>query len=216
MDWLKDKFFGNQAEKKGDKPVSTQPQLITRLLLLAMAGILLLGVGRIFSNAPNNQKTTQNVFNVNNSQKLSAVQKKIKKESTGSIESYETYASQSLENILDQMQGVSDASVMITFSSTEKAIYQNNIQTQDNQTVESDQKGGTRQVNERDQNTQVVMVEKNGSKEPVVIGKQQPTVRGVIVVVRGADQPATRAEIMDAVATVLDIPNYKVKVLPKE
>lgn len=132
-----------------------------------------------------------------------------------SIEKYESYVNQNLKNILEQIQGVSDVSVMVTFASTEKKIYQNNVKTQDNQTSETDQKGGKREVNQRNEDSEVVMIDQNGNKVPVVIGKEQPTVRGVIVVAKGADQPTTKVQVMEAVSTVLDIPTYKVKVLEK-
>ncbi|GAY75183.1 hypothetical protein NBRC111894_737 [Sporolactobacillus inulinus] len=59
------------------------------------------------------------------------------------------------------------------------------------------------------------MIDQDGNKVPVVIGNEQPTVRGVIVVARGADQSSTKVAIMDAVSTVLDLPSYKVTVLEK-
>ncbi|MFT8317441.1 MAG: stage III sporulation protein AG [Sporolactobacillus sp.] len=216
MDRLKKWFMGEETEKENKKPISQSHRLMTRLLLLAAVGVLLLSIGKIFPNAsPHEKAKSQSTFNTNDAKTLSDVKAKISSNSGTSIAKYESYASQSLKNILDQMQGVSDVSVMITFSSTEKKIYQNNVKTQENETLENDQKGGTRQVNERDQDSEVVMVDKDGVKEPVIVGKEQPDVRGVIVVAQGAEQPAIRAEIMEAVATVLNIPDYKVKVLQK-
>ncbi|MFT8364216.1 MAG: stage III sporulation protein AG [Sporolactobacillus sp.] len=217
IEWLRKVVMHNQSDKSPEKPASGQRLLMRRLLILALAGISLLVIGKLFTHSSETDKTAQNVLQVNESKQLSAVKTKITHQpAASSIEDYQASASKNLEAVLDQMAGVSGATVLITFASTEKAIFQDNTHTQDNQTIENDQKGGTRQVNERDQDSQVVMVEKDGSKQPVVIGKQQPTVRGAIVVARGVNQPAIRAEIMEAVATVLDIPDYKVKVLPKE
>jgi stage III sporulation protein AG len=176
----------------------------------------LLAANHFFSGSQNAQKsTTQQVFSNKDSKDLSEIKSGAAQSSMTSIEKYESYVNQNLKDILEQIRGVSDVSVMVTFASTEKKIYQNNTKTQDNQTSETDQKGGKREVNERNEDTEVVMIDQNGNKVPVVIGKEQPTVRGVIVVARGSDQPTTKVQIMDAVATVLDIPTYKVKVLEK-
>ncbi|RYL87865.1 stage III sporulation protein AG [Sporolactobacillus sp. THM19-2] len=179
-----------------------------------MVGVALLLGNRLMS-APEDtgQDNSRQVFSSQDAGKLSEIKTGGKKEVP--MAEYESYMNQNLKNILEQIKDVSEVSVMVSFSSTEKNIYQNNIKTQENQTVENDQKGGTRHVDEQNEDSQVVMIDNNGSKEPVVIGKEQPAVRGVIVVARGADRPSVRAEIMEAVATVLDIPTYKVKVLQK-
>ncbi|MFT8871090.1 MAG: stage III sporulation protein AG [Sporolactobacillus sp.] len=213
IDWIKTWLGIGQAEARGRPPVKQSRHYVRRLLVLALCGILLLVFSRVVAPAAAPQKQNEAAFNQKDAKVLSDVKSKIS--SSSSAEYDENYVGQNLKNILDQMDGVSDVSVMITFSSTVKNIYQNNIKTQDNETVEKDEKGGTRRINARDQDSEVVMVDKNGIKEPVVIGKEQPSVRGVIVAARGAEQPATRAAIMEAVATVLDIPEYKVKVLQK-
>ncbi|MET1247810.1 stage III sporulation protein AG [Sporolactobacillus sp. STCC-11] len=207
-------FFGSR-DKEG-KPIKSTKGTLAKLVTLALIGMVLLAANHFFSGSQDAQKpTVQQAFSNKDSKDLSEIKSGAAQSSMTSIEKYESYVNQNLKNILEQIRGVSDVSVMVTFASTEKKIYQNNTKTQDNQSNETDQKGGKREVNERNEDTEVVMIDQNGSKVPVVIGKEQPTVRGVIVVARGADQPTTKVQIMDAVATVLDIPTYKVKVLEK-
>ncbi|RYM06020.1 stage III sporulation protein AG [Sporolactobacillus sp. THM7-7] len=214
MDWIR-RWFGDDR-KKTDKPVKNQKATIRKLLVLALVGVALLAGSRMLSGESENEKAdSRSVFSSKDARDLSEIKSNMSKDGFTFMDQYETYINQNLKNILEQIQGVSDVSVMVTFSSSGKKIYQNNVKTQDNQTVESDQKGGKREITERNEDSQVVMIDKEGSKEPVVIGEEQPTVRGVIVVASGADQPAVQVQIMEAVATVLDIPTYKVKVLQK-
>ncbi|WP_239984850.1 stage III sporulation protein AG [Sporolactobacillus pectinivorans] len=214
IDFIK-KILKQVTGEKGE-PVKKQKAAVIRLVVLAMIGVaLLLGNRMLAAPQTVNQAGSSPAFSSTDAKKLSEINSDVGSSSATSISKYEDYVNQSLKNILEQIQGVSEVSVMTTFSSTEKSIYQNDVKTQDNQTVESDPKGGKRQINQRSQDSQVVMIDKNGVKEPVVIGKEQPTVRGVIVVANGADQPAIRAEIMQAVSTVMDIPTYQVKVLQK-
>lgn len=198
------------------KPVKNTKGAFIKLTMLALVGMALLAANHYFSGSQTSQKhEVKQAFSTKESKTLSNIKTSSQQGSMTSIEKYETYVNQNLKNILEQIRGVSNVSVMVNFSSTEKKIYQNNIKTQDNQTSETDQKGGKRVVSQRDEDTEVVMIDQNGSKIPVVIGKEQPTVRGVIVVAQGAQQPTVKVQIMDAVATVLDIPSYKVKVLEK-
>ncbi|MCI1882465.1 MAG: stage III sporulation protein AG [Sporolactobacillus sp.] len=201
-----------------DGPPGKNRKALLRLLVLAIIGITLLVGHRALTDPTGDQKKENGssaVFNSSDAQKLSNINAEIGKSSPTSVGKYETYLNQNLKNILEQIQGVSDVSVMATVDSTGKKIYQNNVKSQDDQTEETDRNGGSRRVNQRSEDSQVVMVDNNGQKEPVVIGEEQPAVRGVLIVARGIEAPAVRAEIMEAVAAVLDIPNYKVKVLLK-
>ncbi|WP_010631975.1 stage III sporulation protein AG [Sporolactobacillus vineae] len=210
------RFLRRILERNGTTPTKRKA-LFLRLAVLMMLGIALLIGNRLFASPPAGSSSGKVVqtFSSTDAKKLSQINTDSGKAPSASLAAYESYVNQNLKNILEQIEGVSNVSVMVTFSSTEKSIYQNDVKTQDNQTVESDQKGGTRRINQRNQETQVVMIDKNGTKEPVMIGKEQPAVRGCIVVAAGASQPAIRAEIMDAVSTVLAIPDYQVKVLQK-
>lgn len=202
---------GDKGGKSSGKPRLT----IFRMMILAAIGLALLLGGRLFSDGAPAEEDSRQVFSGRDAKDLSDIKSESDSTTLSSIEQQETYMNQNLKSILEQIQGVTDVSVMVTLSSTEKKIYQNNVSKQDNRTVEEDQKGGTREMNERQEDSQVVMVEKEGNKEPVVIGEEQPSVRGVIVVAAGAEQPVVQVRIMEAVATVLDIPTYKVKVLQK-
>ncbi|MCO7176592.1 stage III sporulation protein AG [Sporolactobacillus kofuensis] len=206
--------FG-ERDKDG-QPVKNKKGTLFKLVALVLIGVVLLAGNRFFASSAQTQKPAdQQAFSNHDSKDLSEIKSDIGKQSMTSIEKNESYVNQNLKNILEQIRGVSDVSVMVTFASTEKNIYQNNVKTQDNQTSETDQKGGKREVVERNEDSEVVLIDKDGNKVPVVIGKEQPTVRGVIVVARGAEQSTTKVQIMEAVSTVLDIPTYKVKVLEK-
>ncbi|WKB36994.1 stage III sporulation protein AG [Terrilactibacillus sp. S3-3] len=186
------------------------------LILLAMIGAALMLTGQFITHKQSKSPSADTqVFGRQTSEKLSEVKSKVNKSSFSSIDEYEAYYDQNLKDILEQISGVSHVSVMVTLSSSEKSIYQDNVKTQNNQTNETDKNGGKREVNEKSQDNEVVMVGEGDNKKPVVVGKEQPEVRGVLVVADGADNPTLQSWIMEAVSTVLDIPTYKVKVLPK-
>lgn len=220
MRWIKpmlQMIFGNQDhDGKFTKNTKNTKNTFVKLVMLALVGMALLTANHFFSGKPSSAtQESKTVFSSKDSKDLSEIKAGSSQNASTTIEKYESYVNQNLKNILEQIRGVSNVSVMVTFASTEKNIYQNNTKTQDNQTSETDRNGGKREVNERNEDTEVVMIDRDGNKAPVVIGKEQPTVRGVIVVAQGAAEPTIKVQIMNAVATVLDIPTYKVEVLDK-
>lgn len=215
LEWLKNLFFetdGPETKKKQKGKKSS----MTTLILLAMIGAALMLAGQFITHKQSKAPASDTqVFSQKDTAKLSEVKSKVSKSSFSSIDEYEAYYDQNLKDILEQISGVSHVSVMVTFASSEKSIYQDNVKTQNNQTNETDKNGGKREVNEKSQDNEVVMVGEGDNKKPVVVGKEQPEVRGVLVVADGAENPSRQLWIMEAVSTVLDIPTYKVKVLPK-
>ncbi len=106
--------------------------------------------------------------------------------------------------ILSQIEGVGDASVMITyFSSAEKALA---YETKLDRRAETANGFGGESSDEK-----AVM----SDGEPVVIQEIYPEVKGVVVIAQGAKNPTVREAICEAVATSLGIALHKICVLPK-
>ena len=104
-----------------------------------------------------------------------------------------------LKNILSGVAGVSDVSVMITVSDSGISIYEKNKE------------------NKKDELKSELSLKPQGSgtSEPVLVRKNLPTVLGVIVTAKGADNPKTNGQILSAVKAVLDVNAHRISVLPK-
>ncbi|UOF90116.1 stage III sporulation protein AG [Fodinisporobacter ferrooxydans] len=130
--------------------------------------------------------------------------------------SYEETYNKQLETMLNQLPGVSDAQVMVTIDSTADVIYAQNLQSTKQTTNESDKTGVQRTVTQSNQNGQLVIVHQNGNDVPVVEKKVMPKIRGVLVEAKGAESARVQEEIKNAIQGALDIPIYKISVLPKK
>lgn len=97
-----------------------------------------------------------------------------------------------LEEIISEIQGVGTVNVMVTVEGTEELVY-----VQD--TSDSDSK----------HDTETVVV---GSKEALLKATNYPKIKGVLVVCAGGGKPLIKEKVVNAVATVLDIPTAKVYV----
>lgn len=108
-----------------------------------------------------------------------------------------------LEIILSQISGISDVSIVLTYSKDAKQniVYNTKEEiTQDEKNVEKT----------------VAYNEENGKKSAIVESVELPKVEGAIVVARGADSVDIRSKVANAIANVLDVPVYKVQVFEKE
>lgn len=123
---------------------------------------------------------------------------------------YSVYLEQKLKNILEKLKGVGEVNVMITLEDTVEKLPATNTQVTKEVTKEIDAEGGTREVNREDTNIQ--MVSSTNDNALVVLKEVNPTVRGVIVVADGADDPIVLERVYEAVKTVLGISGNKVQV----
>ncbi|ADL08071.1 stage III sporulation protein AG [Thermosediminibacter oceani] len=119
-----------------------------------------------------------------------------------------------LEQILAQVEGVGRVKVMLTLE-TENQV-EPAFNTVDNKRVteENDSEGGTRTITEVQVNKQVVLLNKGGEDEPLLVKKMMPAIKGVLIVADGGESSETVERITQATSTLLGVPVYKIKVLP--
>ena len=127
-----------------------------------------------------------------------------KREQVSAGVSQELSQEEKLKNILSQIDGVGDVSVMITYyASSEKALA---YETKTDKKAQTSKGYGGESSDEK-----AVM----SDGEPVVVQEIYPEVKGVVVIAEGAESPAVCADISGAVSTSLGIAVHKICVLPK-
>lgn len=114
-----------------------------------------------------------------------------------------------LKIILEKFKDVGEVDVMITFEDSVEKIPASNITRTTESTKETDSEGGVREINREDTNTQIV----NSQGGSVITMKEiNPTIKGVIVVAEGAEDPLVLEILYEAVKTVLGINGNRVQV----
>lgn len=114
-----------------------------------------------------------------------------------------------LKRILEKFKGVGEVDVMITFEDSTEKIPASNITRTSESTRETDSEGGIREINREDTNTQIV----NSQSGSIITMKEiNPTIKGVIVVAEGAEDPLVLETLYEAVKTVLGINGNRVQV----
>jgi stage III sporulation protein AG len=120
-----------------------------------------------------------------------------------------------LELTLSTVRGAGKVCVQVALrSGPETELAANNVSTT-RQTQETDATGTSRQTSEHTQDYRPVMSRTAGGLEaPVVTAVRPPAIEGVLVVAEGALDSRVRAELTRAVATLLQLPVYRIRVLP--
>lgn len=122
-----------------------------------------------------------------------------------------------LEGVLEAVDGAGKVRVAITLESGSalEMAQDNNVSTRT--TEERDNAGGTRVTTERTEDNKLVILRAAGGgqgDEPVVTRLLQPRIAGVLVVAEGARDPRVKERLSRAVQIALNIPAYRVEVLP--
>ena len=129
---------------------------------------------------------------------VASVDKKADVHPTAAVTSVEDEEKR-LANILSQIDGAGEVSVMITYySSSEKNIaYETKVSSREK---------------EESEDKKAVMTD----GEPMVVKEVYPKVRGVIVTADGGGNSAVRSAISEAVTASLDVPAHRICIFKKE
>ena len=142
------------------------------LVLLLILGILMIFFGGYFSEK-RRKEVSENVGSFSYSE-------------------YEKDIEERISEIVSEIGGISEVSVMVTLESTSSYLYAENS---------------------NDENSEYVTVrDKDGNESGVIISENAPGIRGVAVVCSGGDVPEKRLEIIRLVCALLGIPQNRVYV----
>jgi stage III sporulation protein AG len=191
---LKGWFEKITNDKNGKKTLSN-------LLILFLTGILILITVNFFTGNSNQNNSDKN-------QNLSPDLKSV------SINDYESQVQEKLKETLEQVEGVGNVQVMVTFECGEEQVPALNITDSTNTTEERDTEGGTRSNTQNNNGTTVVTTSDGSKSEPLIVKTYKPKVTGVCVVAEGADNKLTELRISKAVMNLFNITEDKVNVYP--
>lgn len=117
-----------------------------------------------------------------------------------------------LTDVITNISGVGQSTVMVTLESGTEYVYANEERKNTDKTTEgySDDQGTRTQ--ERDDTEQKIIVVDgvNGGKQALVRTEIEPKIKGVVIVCEGGDQALVQQRVINAVTTVLNISSRRV------
>jgi stage III sporulation protein AG len=176
-------------------------KLIESAVIFIIIGVIIIIAGGSFFEKDNKEEADSEPKNNN-----------VEVAST-SVEEGSTDVERKLAAILSKINGAGKVDVMITYVSGKEIVPAYDIRTNENSTQEKDKEGGTRNINQSDQEKKIVYEEQQGgTRKPIILKDMQPVVKGVVVVAEGASEPVVKENICRAVQVLMDIPIHKVQV----
>ncbi|WP_057911772.1 stage III sporulation protein AG [Peribacillus muralis] len=215
LSWLQ-KLLNKDPDQK--EPKEKKPSLYVYALIVVLLGAGIMMAGNLLTTNQTGQTSdVKTVFNNKQADKDDVETFGQKNQSEfKSTKDYEIYLQNEMKEALESIAGVQDVKVIIYVDASEKKVYERNKVTQKQVTEETDQEGGKRTVEDTSVDEQLVLV-KSGEKEgPIISETKKPSVRGVLVVAKGAENIQIKKWIIEAVTRSLDVPSHRVSVMPKK
>ncbi|MEN2766023.1 stage III sporulation protein AG [Ornithinibacillus xuwenensis] len=183
------------------------------IIIIGLVSLLVILVGNIFSTS-SQEDLGQELPRMELESKSEEVSSQ-ESTTTSDVSELEDSYKKQLEDMLEKINGVSEVEVMVNLDSTKVKVFEKNLIKGQQNTEETDQNGGTRQIEENTEETQTVIVRQGDQETPLLVQTKKPEVRGVFVVAQGVEKATVKQWVVEAVSRVLDVPTHRVSVMPK-
>ena len=118
-----------------------------------------------------------------------------------------------LRQILEQVEGIGSAKVMITLKSEGRKI----VEKDQEKSVQKEENGQSENgaFSSQDSSSESTVYQKDarGNEIPYVTEEIEPEIEGVLVIAQGASDPTVECEITEAVMALFGIEAHKIKVM---
>ena len=119
-----------------------------------------------------------------------------------------------LEEILSQIDGAGEVSVMITFQSSAEKVVEKDLEKNSETVTETDSQGGTRTTRNESRRDEAVYSEAGGEgQEPYISKELSPKVEGVVVIAPGGDNAVVAKNITESVQALFGIDTHKIRIV---
>ena len=188
--------------RKKDKTEKRKLTLTESLIVIIALGIIIILAGSYIANS--NKKEEDAVGYISNG---------LEDTPNDNISSMSSFDGQDvvsdierrLAELLSNVEGAGEVSVMVYADTGSEMVpaYNNEQDTRNDEKTD----GKSMEISE---NRQLAL---SGSDEPVILKVIIPQIKGVVVVAEGADDILIKAQLNDAVCTLLGIPEHRVQIL---
>lgn len=187
------------------------------LLILFLFGVLLLVIAMPVGKSGKRDESAGNLIDTGRS----AV--------TGTSmteQEYVSYMERNLENILSQMKGVGDVTVMITLKESAERVVEKDVESASESVNEEDSQGGMRETKNSTRGETTIYYGGGASgsfgsssgtgADPYVSKELTPRAEGVVVVAEGGDDAVVIQNITESVQALFGIDTHKIRIVKKE
>jgi len=169
-----------------------------RLFLLGLLGITLLLVGTFLTNPKEASELTRDQSSLN-------------------FKGYENELAREIERVVSAINGAGKVRAAVTLESGPETFYAKNLIKSKNSQTETLGEAEVRESISENETIQPVMSRSSSSGDVLIPEKVvYPKIAGCLVVAEGASSSRVKRDIYEAVQVLLNIPIYKIVVLPMQ
>lgn len=128
-------------------------------------------------------------------------------------EDYTAYLERRLKEVLEQMEGVGEVSVMITVADHGERVVEKDRTKTSRMTEEKDSGGGVRTITENENQENSVSLENGSDTAPYISKEKMPSIEGVVIVAQGGGNPRTAADISEMVKALFAVEAHRIKIV---
>ncbi len=185
--------------KKNEEGSKKRPKSFENLVVIVILGIIILLAGSFLFNPNETKDTLKDASSVTSGDKGSGSQ------SPMSGEDMVIDIENRLSELLSQVEGAGQVRVMVYADTSTEQIpaYNNEQDTRNDERTD----GKTSEISETRQ------LALSGDDSPIILKTIVPQIKGVVVVAEGADDMLIKAQLNNAVCTLLGIPEHRVQIL---
>lgn len=177
-----------------------------KILLIALSGLIL-----IVLSLPGTGQSSENLSKDTN--QTSGGSSNVSDKNWYNTDDYKEQMESELEEMLENVDGISHVKVMITLSgSQEEVVLKDTPCSQETSSVSNDEnQENSSQVSSEE--TTVLTENGDGSTSPYVLKVQKPDVEGILIIADGVENAETITQITEAAEALFGIPVHKIKVM---
>lgn len=170
------------------------------IAVLGIAGILLILLSEFLPGGKSKERAEQNTV------------ASVEEDTAAKAQQLE----QKLRSIVECIEGVGQADVMVTLQNGVEYIYAQEEKTNTDTVEDATVQAGSKVQQKNSSEQSYILIESSGEKRPVLITQLEPKVQGVVVVCDGGGSASVVERIINAVTVAVDIPSNKVSVAKRQ
>ena len=132
-----------------------------------------------------------------------------------SAQEYAQTLEKRLESVLSQIAGAGEVSCMVTLDGEVELVLAYSNDEKNSFTENTTTNGTVNKTETQNSNKEPIIINVNGSNQPLVLSEIMPQIKGVVVVATGAKDVKVRLDILKAVQALLSVESSQIEIFSK-
>lgn len=135
--------------------------------------------------------------------------------STTTAAEYAEYLENKLEKVLSSISGAGEVTCMVTLDGEVQLVPAYSDDERNSSTENTTSSGTTNKTETTNSNREPIIINVNGSNEPLILYQIMPDIKGIVIVASGANDVRVKLDILKAVQALLAVESSQIEIFAK-